>query len=354
MRLSRCLYWKSGNLFDRMSDEGHFLAHLAAQVFDPDGSFGADFQQEVEMPSSLLVVDHLDLQSPWQDPLIVAGLLAALVERFTDNYYAVVLPTGALSMVAGAALLHQAAVLLAADEFGEDLLLIDTSLARPEEAVRAVRARLQSRSHDGPAGLDDEDEDEYGDEDGEGWMLSPRTAALLALALDDLSRRAWEEAAALGDEALSGQAAGLFADLPRITRRLGGSWRREMARSFDDLASDIAAGRAPLPRCTGEEMALHLAIRRAEELLQDRPKLVAERIAGLPFHRFDMDLDGASDMLLQDHDVLMLFDASLDGAEDPQSEVKQALGLVSLAPLKWFSPFDHDEARDPARGYRTP
>ncbi|MFD9591154.1 hypothetical protein ACFWA9_00120 [Kitasatospora sp. NPDC059973] len=90
-----------------------------------------------------------------------------------------------------------------------------------------------------------------------------------------------EEAAALGDEALSGQAAGLSADPPRITRRLGGSWRRDMARSFDGLASDIAADRAPLPRRTGEELALHLAIRRAEELLQDRPGLVAERIADL-------------------------------------------------------------------------
>ncbi|MFD9591153.1 hypothetical protein ACFWA9_00115 [Kitasatospora sp. NPDC059973] len=50
----------------------------------------------------------------------------------------------------------------------------------------------------------------------------------------------------------------------------------------------------------------------------------------------------------------MLFDAGLDGAEDPQSEVNQTLGLVSPAPLNWFSPFDHDEARDPIRDYRTP
>ncbi len=348
MRIGRCLYWKGGNTFDRMVDEGDFFAQVASQVFDPDGSFTPDYEAGVEMPNNLLVLDHLDLQSPWQDPLITAALVAAAIDRFSDNYFAVLLPTSTVGTVPGAALLHRAGEMLGAEAFGEELLLIDTSLARPGEAARRVRERLRSLSQFGPLDLDgDEEEDE-------GWELSPRTAALLAMALEDLSRRAWEEAAALGDEPLAAGATGMFASLPRITFRQLGPWRREMARTFDDLAADIAAGVDPLPQCTGEEMALHLAIGRAEELLEDRPRLVADRTGALPVHRSDMDLEGASDCLFQDHDVLMLFDARLDGIEDPQDATNQTLGMVNLAPLDWFTPFDPEGARDPQRGFRTP
>lgn len=349
MRVGRCLYWKGGNLHDRMVDEGHFLAHVARQVLDPDGSFSSDFEEEMEMLSSLLVFDHLELPSPWQEPLIAAALVSAAIDRFTDNYYAVILPTGAIGIVQGAALLHRAGELLAAEEFGEDLVVIDTSLALPEEAARRVRERLRSLSQYGPLDLDSDD-----DEDDEVWELSPRTAAVLLLALEDQSRQAWEEVTALGDEPLAAGAAGLFASLPRITFHQLAAWRREMARTFDDLASDIAGGADPLPRSTGEEMALHLAISRARQLLKDRPKQVAERIGALPTHRYDMDLDGCSDVLFLDHDVLMLFDSQLDGIEDPKDATNQALGMVNLAPLDWFTPFDTDTARDPERGFRTP
>ncbi|MFD9495160.1 hypothetical protein ACFWA1_27235 [Streptomyces sp. NPDC060005] len=50
--------------------------------------------------------------------------------------------------------------------------------------------------------------------------------------------------------------------------------------------------------------------------------------------------------------MLMLFDDSLDGIEDAEGEVHQALGMVNLALLDWFTAFYADRARDPDRGFR--
>ncbi|MFE2538081.1 hypothetical protein [Streptomyces sp. NPDC059371] len=54
-----------------------------------------------------------------------------------------------------------------------------------------------------------------------------------------------------------------------------------MARCFDDLAGDLAETGTVRPRCTGEEMALHLGIDRAKSLTRNRPRLVAQTVAGL-------------------------------------------------------------------------
>ncbi|MFJ6861734.1 hypothetical protein [Streptomyces werraensis] len=71
-------------------------------------------------------------------------------------------------------------------------------------------------------------------------------------------------------------------------------------------------------------------------------------MAGLDEDRRDFDWDWCSDVLFEDHDVLMLFDASLDGSG---SEINQALGLANLATTDWFSPFRPGRARDPGRGF---
>ncbi|MFI6279704.1 hypothetical protein [Streptomyces sp. NPDC050988] len=65
----------------------------------------------------------------------------------------------------------------------------------------------------------------------------------------------------------------------------------------------------------------------------------------------DVDWGAASDLLVQDHDVLMMFDDSLDGIEDGGNNVNQALGMVNLAPLDWFTPFDPEQEalRQPGR-----
>ncbi|MFE9067598.1 hypothetical protein [Streptomyces violaceusniger] len=99
-------------------------------------------------------------------------------------------------------------------------------------------------------------------------------------------------------------------------------------------------------------MALHLGIDRAKALTRNRPRLVAETVAGLSEDRRDFDWDWCSIVLFEDHEVLMLFDASLDGIEDSGNEINQALGLANLAAARWFVPFRPGQARDPARGFR--
>src|SRR4051812_47479822 len=90
-----------------------------------------------------------------------------------------------------------------------------------------------------------------------------------------------------------------------------------MARAFDDLAADCSSDAEVEPRSTGEEMALHLAIARAQDLTRNRPRLVRDAVAGLPEERADFDWDACSDLLFQDHDVLMLFDPSSTVSSSP-------------------------------------
>lgn len=112
-----------------------------------------------------------------------------------------------------------------------------------------------------------------------------------------------------------------------------------MARSFDDLSADAAAGLDPEPRCTGEEMALRLIIGRARTaMISDR---FVEELTHLPAHKNDDDWDGPLDYLFQDHDVLTLFWA------EPISDG------VNLDPEDWFTPFEPELARDEDRGFRT-
>ncbi len=352
LRATRGLYWKADNLCERMADEQSFLALVAEQLLDPEGKFSPEFEDFVDMASSVLVVDELDIAAPWNDPWIIAGLAASVIDRLTDNQFAVVFPHAA-SHGTGAALLAEAATLLSAEPFSEDLLIIDTALASPEEATHCVRERLRDRARYGgsdPWNEDFEDWDEEGEEAEE--VLTARTRAVLRLALQDLSDQAWEETVALGDEPLPRGAGGLFGSLPPVTLRQDGTWRRNMARAFDDLAADLSSEAEVEPRCTAEEMALHLGIARARALTRNRPRRVRETVKGLPEHRRDFDWHACSDNLFQDHDVLMLFDNSLDGIEDSDSHVNQALGMINLAAQDWFDPFDPEQTRNPNRGFR--
>jgi hypothetical protein len=97
--------------------------------------------------------------------------------------------------------------------------LIDTSLATPEEAAHGVRERLRSRARYGGADLLSEDWDEEDDE-GED-VLTPRTRAVLHLALQKLSDQAWQEVSTLGDQPLQRAFDGVFGSLPRVTWHLG-------------------------------------------------------------------------------------------------------------------------------------
>jgi hypothetical protein len=148
--------------------------------------------------------------------------------------------------------------------------------------------------------------------------------------------------------------------LPPITFKENRQWRRKFARACDDLAGDLANGRWPIPRCTAEEMALHLALRWAPEELEglqdgeddDGDGHPASHLK-LPEGPGDYGWGMCSEIFFQDHDVLVLFDAEMDGFEDPSNPSNQYAGASDLRPDAWFRAFNSGQPlRDPHRGFR--
>ncbi|MGW3360806.1 hypothetical protein ACWDFL_36355 [Streptomyces bungoensis] len=157
-------------------------------------------------------------------PLVVAGVVAAVIDRLTDNYFAVVLPAEKACEDACSALLAEAGTLLSAQDFSDELQIIDNALAAPEEAAQHVRSHLRFLARHGrPAepGQDDEDDGWYedGEEDQE---LTARTAAVLRVTLEELSEHVWQDIADVGDAPLGrgeGRVLGSLHRPPALPRR---------------------------------------------------------------------------------------------------------------------------------------
>jgi hypothetical protein len=191
--------------------------------------------------------------------------------------------------------------------------------------------------------------------DCESWTLTPRTADILHSALSMMADEAYDDVEN-GNRAVTGKGDGtwiFFDTFPRVTWQMSGQWRRLMARACDDLAGDLEAGLQPRPRCLAEEVALILALEKEAqvhlEMTQDREDDDHE---ALPKHRDDYDWDLCLEILLEDHDVMLLFDPRFDGVEDPDSELNQLQAMGDMRPQSWFKPFEGEEPRDPDRGFR--
>lgn len=135
----------------------------------------------------------------------------------------------------------------------------------------------------------------------------------------------------------------LVESLPPLARPLAhGEWYDRFADCFDHLADRIAAGggdQERLATCTGEEMALHLAIDLAEALATDG-LLDVDAVSSLPDHgEDDRDFETMRSLLFIDHDVLILFDPVMDGAEIPGGELERVERYANLHPRDWFKPF---------------
>lgn len=188
----------------------------------------------------------------------------------------------------------------------------------------------------------------------EGVQLAPRTAAALWAAGTLLADHAYDDVTTFGDEPVV-PATGtwmLFDEYPRITWRQNAIWRRQAARSFDDLTTDIESGDWPQPTCPAEEMALHLMLSYANDGVRDGWISFDHTFKDLPELGSDTDFNIVYDVLFQDLDILDLFDASLDGIEDPGDELNQNAGIGDYRPQSWFVPFDNMSARDPRRPFR--
>lgn len=181
------------------------------------------------------------------------------------------------------------------------------------------------------------------------WRLTPRTAYALWGAAVVLSDEAYSDVVEHGDDPVDPDSGAwrVFDEYPAYTHRQDAVWRRQAARSFDDLAGDLAAGRVPEPRCFGEEMALSLVVQRAE----DDTRKGGDDI-GLPVLGDDHDWDNVHDVLLDDADVTMWNDPEWDGIEDPDSDENRLMGIGDMRAHAWFRPFGHVEPRDPRRPFR--
>jgi hypothetical protein len=191
-------------------------------------------------------------------------------------------------------------------------------------------------------------------EDCSGFQMTPRSAAILWAVANLHADFAYDDVQHFGDAPVSEKDDGwaAFADYPRITWGQDGVWRRQAARAFDDLAADLAAGQLPMATCPGEEMAMHLMLRSAQGAAADGWGVPPEKLNLLPRHADDFDWDLAVEVLLQDEDILHLFDEQSDGIEDPESEENQRLRIGDYRPEAWFKPFQNATPRDGRRPFR--
>jgi hypothetical protein len=187
------------------------------------------------------------------------------------------------------------------------------------------------------------------------WQLTPRTADMLYSALSVLADEAYDDADEHRSEPVTKESANdwaFFGRLPRITWRMDSDWRRQVARGCDDLSGDLTSGKWPNPRSTAEEMALHLAIEDAPGYVEIAEDSGDQGHGTLPEHPDDYTWEDCSELLFEDHDVLMLFDKSLDGIEDPDSDFNRASGMGDLRARAWVNSFRHMTRRNPDRGFR--
>lgn len=132
----------------------------------------------------------------------------------------------------------------------------------------------------------------------------------------------------------------MFDRLPSAAWACPVSWRRQMARAFDDLAQDLEAGHLPYPRCVAEEVALVLSVATAQSMWMDDQ--YGDDVAELPASAGDGDWIAATDALVGNRHIAW----HLSPGEAPVwlSDVPD--------PDTWFDIFDGFETRPASRGFR--
>jgi hypothetical protein len=102
---------------------------------------------------------------------------------------------------------------------------------------------------------------------GDGWTLTPRTAACICAALSIIADQIYDDIEEYGEGFVTPTNRDQWmrlAEFPMITWRQDATWRRQLARAADDLADDLQRGRIPDPRCTGEQVVLNMALDEAQ------------------------------------------------------------------------------------------
>ena len=134
----------------------------------------------------------------------------------------------------------------------------------------------------------------------------------------------------------------LFDELPPVAQlHLTKQWYLRFLRAFADLGAMLISGAEPRPRCTAEEMALHILVGEAAEFAaMGGPELLMPGWTDhLPVDTEDYDFASVLEELLEDNDVLMLFDTANDDLCEPGSRRAEVLRVAHLHPREWFIPF---------------
>ncbi|MFV8142266.1 hypothetical protein ACNQR7_32265 [Mycolicibacterium senegalense] len=162
--------------------------------------------------------------------------------------------------------------------------------------------------------------------------VGPRRRDLIVAAAEQVAADVQADATLLGTAAITRQnrrQLRILGDMPAQTFRQSQFWRHQFAAAAQRLGEDARRWGAPIPRCSGEEMALHFILRRAAV---DDTDLPAERACDWPDEQNPHGWGDLYEYLFQDHDVLLLFDMPSDAAES-------VIDTVNLHPDRWFSEF---------------
>jgi hypothetical protein len=169
-------------------------------------------------------------------------------------------------------------------------------------------------------------------------LITPRNAADLwstAIKLADVLD------AQLGDiEARIPLSHSEWGRLPWVVTDASVEWFGRFVDAVLDLADDAASGRCPVPRCTGEEMALHLVLEDISDSYDPALRRLAETArSGLPLLDWDGNWDAVACALFPSPQVRALIADGFDGISDDYELVAET-GIVRLAVERWFDPYD--------------
>jgi hypothetical protein len=170
--------------------------------------------------------------------------------------------------------------------------------------------------------------------------LGPRPAGLFRACARANADGGYEDIEIHGDKpvAARGDDWVLFQRFPPVTFHMGSSWRLITARSFDDLADDVGAGRLPRPRSICEEIALILTIEDCVAALRD-PTMNAQ-IAELPGCSTDEAWRDRLGELVDRRRVARLFRIAFTAPHG------------AYGPDQWLVEFGGTQTRDSRRGFR--
>ncbi|MEU9392479.1 hypothetical protein AB0D86_21035 [Streptomyces sp. NPDC048324] len=196
--------------------------------------------------------------------------------------------------------------------------------------------------------------------------LQPFEAGLLMAAGRMLAVCAYRDAAHYADRPFDrgekDAAATVLNLLPETCDDRSHAFRRDVARAFWDLADDLAAGRAPLPRCQAETWALKVMLDAAPRMCAaDDEELTA---LGVPVPSGTDESSYRAPYFEEEAWAFVLEDAkyTIPETQPPTSAEQTADGIEETgavvapeggwdAPTYWFSPYGITRPRDAERGH---